>query len=467
MRYAKVALIGRPNVGKSSLFNRLLGRRKALVDDQPGLTRDRHYADLDLNAGRLALIDTAGLEEGSKASLAQRLNQISREAIAEADAVIFVVDGAVGLTPADQDLARMLKKSGKPVMLVSNKSDTKRSADHQADLLRLGFGPAIQLSAEHGIGLPDLVEALSAYATLPPPENESQETPTADPDTPPPGLPSPLRLTIVGRPNAGKSTLVNALLGQERMLTGPEAGLTRDSIATQWTVGGQLYELVDTAGLRRKAKIVDDVERMSATASIHSIDHADAVILVLDATQSFEHQDRTIAAKLADMGKPLVVALNKWDLVEDKDKTAKTIRDELNRGLSQVKDVPMVPISALTGQGVRRLLGPVENLVLLAQTRLGTGALNRFLEKMVDAHNPPVTPSGRRLKLKYITQVAVNPPTFAVFCNQPADMPDSYLRYLSNGLREEFELRGIVLRLFARGGGDNPYAPKGKNRGDD
>jgi GTP-binding protein len=466
-----VAIIGRPNVGKSTLFNRLIGARKALVHDRPGVTRDRHYGYALVKGGSVRVVDTAGYEEGTAEVIAKRMNDISAAAVAEADAVLFVIDGRAGVTPLDEGLARLLKKSGKPVTVVINKVDTKASDQNLHEVYRLGFGDPLLVSAEHGIGTPDVLSALMPYAGDPTLVEDDEKAPNTHGEVedfiPDEEIDEdealkrrrerPLRLTIVGRPNAGKSTLINRLVGQERMMTGPEAGLTRESLSTEWVFEGQKFELVDTAGLRRKARITDRVEQLGASSAIRAIENADVVVLLLDATMPFEHQDQTIAARVIDEGKPLIIALNKWDRVKDKEKLLDEMRYQLDTGLSQVKNIPMVAISALTGMGMHRLLKPVLDVYDLWHKRIPTGQLNRFLQGAVEAHHPPMSSTGKAVKLKYMAQTGIRPPTFTVVCNLPKAVTGAYLRYLTNGLREAFALHGIVLRVRTRGGSSNPY----------
>ena len=465
----KVAVIGRPNVGKSSIFNRLVGYKAALVHDQPGITRDRKYAQLHIDEETVELIDTAGFEEGDKQTLAKRMNDISVAAMSEAVAVMFVVDGAAGVTPADEGLARLIKQANKPVILVINKADTKAANENMYNFYRLGFDEPILVSAAHNSGFPDLVAALKPFAKVTHNieiedevepesyldldlENIEHEEEVAEE----PYRPDWLRLTIVGRPNAGKSTLVNRLIGENRMLTGDEAGLTRESNSTRWEHDGLGYELIDTAGLRKRARIDDTVEKMSASDAIHSVAKAHVVVLLLDATCPFEHQDKNIAAHVVGEGKPLIIALNKWDKVKNKEEVLDEMNFMLEKEFSQVKKVPMVTISALTGQGVEDLLEPVERLYRLWNIRIPGGQLNRFLQDAVMAHPPALTKDHKPVKMKFMAQTGVRPPTFKIWCNRPQAVQVSYLRYLSNGMRQMFGLEGIVFRLVTASS-DNPY----------
>lgn len=454
--YNKVAVIGRPNVGKSSIFNRLIGKKAAMVHDTAGITRDRKYGTMDLTDELyLTLIDTAGFEEGTRKDLAKRMNEISSAAMDEATAILFVIDGSAGVTPLDRGLARLVQQADKPVIFVANKADTKACLENSAEFYALGLGAPLLVSAEHNTGFADILAALKPFAAVK--ENIDLEEEADEPEEDVPYRPDWLRLAIVGRPNAGKSTLVNQLLGENRMLTGDEAGLTRESNATRIVLQDEGYELIDTAGLRRKARVAEDkIEGLSASDAIESIAGAHAVILMLDATQPFEHQDRTIAAHVVKEGKPLVIALNKWDLVQGKKELLEEMQYMLERNFAQVKGVPLVTMSALKGFRLERLMAPVEHLYSLWNTRISTGRLNRFLEAAVEAHPPPMTKDHRPVKMKYMTQSGARPPTFKVWCNRPQAVPVSYVRYLSNGLREAFNLEGIVFRINTTSS-ENPY----------
>ena len=463
----KIAIIGRPNVGKSSLFNRFLGVKTALVHDRPGITRDRKYETLTFpNESALTLVDTAGLEEGAK-NLASRMNNIAQQAIDEADAIMFVIDGSVGITPADQSLAKIVQKANKPILFVINKADTKACIENQAEFYSLGFKELFLVSAAHGIGIRDVMEALEAYAQLPvqgqhvdvdepgfiPLEEGEEDEETIEEIW----RPEWLRLAIVGRPNAGKSTLVNAFLGEERMLTGDEAGLTRESNSSRTVLQGHGYELVDTAGLRKKAKVAPHkVEGLSATDTLTTIAKAHVVLLLLDATEPFEKQDKTIAAHVVDEGKPLIIGLNKWDLVKDKNALLEEMSFMLEKSFAQVKEVPVVHLSALKNKNLNALLKPIEELYNLWNMRISTGRLNRFLRDATTSHPPPLTKDHRPVKMKYISQSGVRPPTFKIWCNRPKAVPVSYVRYLSNAMREVFALKGIVFRVHTTAG-YNPY----------
>ncbi len=464
----QVAVIGRPNVGKSSIFNRLVGYKAALVHDQPGITRDRKYAELKIGDESVELIDTAGFEEGEKQVLTQRMNDISSAAMAEAVAVMFVVDGAAGVTAADQGLARLIKQANKPVILVINKADTKAANENMYNFYSLGFDDPILVSAAHNAGFSDVIEALKPFAKVTHNVDLEPQEPAPyfediiedeDENIEAPYRPDWMRVAIVGRPNAGKSTLVNRLTGESRMMTGDEAGLTRESNSTRWEHDGLGYELIDTAGLRRKAKIDDVVEKMSASDAIHSVAKAHVVVLLLDANHPFEFQDKTIAAHVVGEGKPLIIALNKWDSVKNKDEILDEMNFMLEKEFSQVKKVPLVTMSALNGKGVETLMGPIEELYRLWNIRIGAGKLNRFLSDAVIGHPPPLTKDHKPVKLKFMAQTGVRPPTFKIWCNRPQAVHVSYLRYLSNGMRQMFGLEGIVFRLITEAG-DNPYSTK-------
>ncbi|MGE5260262.1 MAG: ribosome biogenesis GTPase Der [Actinomycetota bacterium] len=443
-----IAIVGRPNVGKSTLFNRLAGKRLALVDDQPGLTRDRREAEATLGTCSVTLIDTAGLDESDE-GLTARMRQQTEAAIAEADLVIFLVDGRAGVVSADKIFAELVRGSGKPVVLAANKCEGRAADAGLYEAYELGLGEPLPISAEHGLGIGELADAIeqactagAGHAELPSEEAESGEV-------------RPLRIAIVGRPNVGKSTLVNALLGEERMITGPEAGITRDSIASPLSVEGRPLLLFDTAGLRRKMRVEGKAEELSVGDALKAIRFAEVVVLLLDAEHPFEKQDLQIADLVAEEGRALVIAVNKWDLVRDREKRLKELRETCQRLLPQVKGVSLVPVSALGGAGLDRLMQSILAVDRLWNIRLPTHALNQWLKGAIEAHSPPAV-SGRRLKLRYITQANARPPTFVLFCSRPKDLPDSYVRYLVNALRENFDLPGVPIRLHLRKG-DNPY----------
>ncbi|MFA5901220.1 MAG: ribosome biogenesis GTPase Der [Hyphomicrobium sp.] len=443
-----IAIIGRPNVGKSTLFNRLTGGRTALVSDLPGLTRDRREGEADLGGHRVKIVDTAGLEQAKRGSIAERMRKQSEAALETADLVLFVVDAREGITSDDQSFGKMVRSSGRPVVLVANKSEGKAAEEGFYAAYELGFGEPAAISAEHGEGLGDLVvEMLSALGL-------KESAALGDLDEP--ATSRPIRVAIVGRPNAGKSTLVNAFLGEDRMITGPEPGLTRDSIPSDLEWAGRRVRLYDTAGLRRKAKITEIAEKLSASDAIRAIRFAEVVVLLIDAERPFEHQDLTIGDHVTQEGRALVVAVNKWDLVEDKQKKLKELRETLAERLAQVSGVTLVPLSALSGRGIERLSKAVLEAYDLWNRRVSTPELNRWLQEALGRHAPPAV-SGRRIKIRYITQPSTRPPTFVAFCSRPGELPQSYLRYLTNSLREAFDLPGVPLRFNLRKG-DNPYA---------
>jgi GTPase len=463
-----VAIVGRPNVGKSTLFNRLVGRRRALVDPTPGVTRDRIEGEARIGHLRFTAIDTAGLEEeGDEESLPGRLRAQTAAALDEADVALFLIDARSGLTPADRHFADWLRRQPKPVVLVANKCEGRAAEAFAAEAWALGLGEPVPISAQQGEGLADLLEAILPYAA----EEEEVEEPgepeetddeaeidaeaEADADDAAAG---PIRLAVVGRPNVGKSSLINRLIREERLLTGPEPGLTRDAVPTAWEWRGRPIELIDTAGLRRRARIEAGLERMSASATVEALKRAHVVLLMIDARVPLEKQDLAIANLAIDEGRALVIGANKWDLVEDTAAATRLIRDRLAARLPQVKGVPWVPLSVLTGRNVDRLPEAVVAAYERWNRRVPTAALNRWLGEVTDAHPPPMV-RGRRIKIRYATQARTRPPTFVLFASQPEGLPDSYLRYLSGSLREAFDLPGVPLRLGLRKG-RNPYAPE-------
>jgi GTPase len=440
-----VVIVGRPNVGKSTLFNRLAGRRIALVADTPGVTRDRRQAEARLRGRTVTLVDTAGLEEAAPETLAGRMHAGSASAVEEADLVLFILDARTGVTPADQHFARWLRRQGKPVLPVANKAEGRVATSAILDAYSLGLGDPVGVSAEHGEGVADL---MSEIADRLPPEPEVTGGPDAG---------RPLKLAIVGRPNAGKSTLLNRLLGKERMITGPEPGLTRDAVAvTLDDAEGRPIELVDTAGLRRRARVEAPLERMSVSSAIEALKMAEIVVLTVDAVEGIQDQDLQIARLIEREGRAAIVALNKWDAVADRNVTRKAIMERLEDSLAQMKGVPVVTLSALTGAGVDRLLPAVRKAHEVWNKRVSTGELNRWFEDALARHQPPLI-QGRRLKLRYITQAKARPPTFVVFGTRAEQTPEDYQRYLVNSLRETFDLPGTPIRLQFRGT-KNPYA---------
>ena len=445
-----VTIVGRPNVGKSTLFNRLAGKRLALVDDQPGLTRDRREAEAQVGSCAVTLMDTAGLEPGDK-GLTPRMRQQTEAAIDQADLVIFLIDAREGVIAADQIFADLARRSGKNVVLAANKCEGRAAEPGLYEAYSLSLGEPLPISAEHDIGIGELIDtieqACKERGNAATPMNHDGEDATAE---------HPLRIAIVGRPNVGKSTLVNALLGEERMITGPEAGITRDAIATELEWNGRSLRLFDTAGLRRKMRVEGRAEELSVGDALKAIRFAEVVVLLLDAEHPFEKQDLQIADLIAEEGRALVIAINKWDLVGDPNKRLRELREECQRLLPQVKGVSLVPVSALGATGLDNLLRAIISADELWNRRLPTHALNQWLQDAVDAHSPPAV-SGRRIKLRYITQANARPPTFIVFCSRPKALPDSYSRYLVNSLRESFDMPGVPIRLNLRKGA-NPYA---------
>ncbi|MGH6912975.1 MAG: ribosome biogenesis GTPase Der [Geminicoccales bacterium] len=440
-----VAIVGRPNVGKSTLFNRLVGRQQALVDATPGLTRDRIEGAARIGPLAFRAIDTAGLADGPDESLEGRLRQQTGAALGEADLALMVIDAKSGLTALDRHFATWLRRQDKPVILVANKCEGRAAESFATEAWALGLGAPIPISAQQGEGLADLAEALiGAIADV-------------HPDAlPAPDDPAPLRLAVVGRPNVGKSSLINRLLEEERLLTGPEPGLTRDAIRVVWQWRDRRIELVDTAGLRRKARIAQgSLERMSGKAALSALRRAEIVLLLLDAGAPLEKQDLAIANLAVEAGRGLVVAANKWDLVTEPDAALKALRRRIETKLPQLKGVTCLPISARTGKGLGRLLPAVVETHGRWSRRVATGPLNRWLQAAVDGHPPPMS-KGRRVKIRYATQVDARPPTFVLFVSQAGVLSDAYLRYLANGLREAFDLSGVPLRLTCRTG-DNPY----------
>ncbi len=452
-----VVIVGRPNVGKSTLFNRLSGRRHALVADTPGVTRDRKEAEAMLRGRRVKLIDTAGLEESAPESLYGRMRASSETAVAQADLVLFCIDVRAGITPSDKHFATWLRRQNCPVLLIANKAEGRTGSNAALEAYSLGLGTPIAVSAEHGEGLADLMgEIADRVPPEPQSDDEPEEPPFLEEGEVPPRPPGPLRLAIVGRPNAGKSTLLNRLLGEERMITGPEPGLTRDAVAVMLADAHGPIELVDTAGLRKKARVDLPLEKMSVSASIEALKMAEIVVLTLDATLGVHEQDLQIARLIEREGRGCVLALNKWDAVEDRVLTRKAIADRIEFSLAQMKGIPVVSFSARTGAGVARLLPTVRAAHEIWNKRVSTGALNRWFESALERHQPPLV-DGRRLKLRYMTQAKARPPTFIIFGTRAELLPEDYQRYLVNGLRTQFDMPGTPIRLQMRGT-KNPYA---------
>ena len=439
-----VAIVGRPNVGKSTLFNRLVGKRLALVDDRPGVTRDRREGEAKLLDLEFRVIDTAGFEDEDPHSLPGRMRQQTEAAVRDADAALFLVDAREGLTPLDEEIGRWLRAESTPVVVVANKAEGRAAESGIFEAFRLGLGDPIALSAEHGEGVADLFDALLPYV-----EGKGDE------DEEPEGEGAPLKLAIVGRPNAGKSTLVNRMLGEERMITGPEAGITRDSISLDWEWEGRPVRLVDTAGLRKRAKIEDKLERLSAADTKRALDYAEVVVLLLDATRGLESQDLRIASQVIEEGRALIIAVNKWDIAENASSLFNGIKAALDEGLSQLRDVPVLTVSAKTGKGIDVILKVAFDLREAWTKRVSTGELNRWFEAAIEA-NPPPAPKGKRIKLRYITQVKSRPPSFVVFGNRLEELPESYRRYLLNAMRRDLGLGPVPLRLDFRGR-SNPF----------
>ena len=451
-----VAIVGRPNVGKSTLFNRLAGKRLAIVDDTPGVTRDRGVAVSNLGGLDLKLIDTAGFDEAAPGTLSARMTDNTKEAIKEADVCLFVLDAREGMTTGDEILAEALRRSGKPVILAANKREGKPHPSFEAESLALGFGEPVALSAEHGLGLAELRDALAPFAGEIPDAEESETEETADgEEAPGEDRPRTLRLAIVGRPNVGKSSLLNRILGEERSLTGPEAGITRDAVLAEWRWGERDIVLHDTAGLRRKARVSEKLEQMSTRATLHAVRFADCVILVMDAKEALEKQDLAIADLIAREGRAIVLAMNKWDTVQNPQAAMKDLRERTDRLLPQIAGAQIIGLSALTGEGMERLMPAVIEADRMWNTRVPTAGLNRFLEDALSRHAPPAV-RGRRIRLRYMTQAKARPPTFVLFGNQLSALPEDYLRYLANGLRSAFKLPGTPIRFLLRSS-KNPY----------
>ncbi len=446
-----VAIVGRPNVGKSTLFNRLVGRRLALVDDLPGVTRDRREGDARLGDLEFTAIDTAGLEDAERESLSARMQAQTAAAVTQADAVLFVIDARAGVTPADRAFADVVRKSGKPAILVANKSEGRAGADGAFEAYTIGLGDPVAVSAEHGEGLADLYDALRA--ALP----EATAEP-ADDDDAVASDEHPIRIAIVGRPNTGKSTLINRLLGEERLLTGPEAGITRDAIAVELEWRGRKMRIHDTAGMRRRSRIDEKLEKLSVADTLNAIRFAEVVIVLVDAQTPFEEQDIRIADLVEREGRASVIAVNKWDAIEAESGALSRLRGSIDRLLPQIKGVPVAVLSAKTGDGLDRLMEAVLKAHAVWNRRLPTAALNRFLGDAI-SNTPPPAVSGRRFRLDYITQPKARPPTFVLFCSRAEALPETYRRYLINGLRENFALPGTPIRLTLRAKA-NPYAHK-------
>jgi GTP-binding protein len=440
---ATVAILGRPNVGKSTLFNRLVGRKIALVDDQPGVTRDRREGEAKLGDLRFRLFDTAGLDDVKGDSLEARMSAQAETAVDDADVVLFVIDSRAGVTPTDREFAERVRRRGKPVILVANKAEGRGQNHGVLEAYELGFGEPLPISAEHGEGLDYLYEAILPY---------TEEHKDVEGDERGDG---PLRLAIIGQPNAGKSTLVNTILGEERMLTGPEAGITRDAISSDFEWRGQKIKLWDTAGIRRKSRVTGKIEKLAVSDALRAIRFAECVVVLIDASLPIERQDLTLCDLVAQEGRAVVLALSKWDLVEEKQKKLKEVMSDLEDVLPEIRGMPVVTISSKQERGIDKLLEAVLGAMERWSRRIPTSQVNKWLEGAL-ARNPPPAPSGRRIKIRYATQASARPPTFAIFGNQLSKMPESYVRYLMNGLRKDFELWGVPIRFSLRGG-KNPF----------
>lgn len=449
-RNLRVAIVGRPNVGKSTLFNRLVAQRLALVDDQPGVTRDRREGDARIADFQFTAIDTAGLDDAPAGSLAARMHLQTEAAVRDADINLFVVDARSGVTPADHTFADLLRGFDKPTILLANKAEGSAGETGAMEAYELGLGDPLRISAEHGEGMGELLDAL----------REVRATVVLGPeaDDEPPGL----RVAIIGRPNAGKSTLINAMLGEERLLTGAEAGITRDSIAVNWVRDGRHYRLFDTAGLRRRARVAQKLEKLAVADALRAIRFAEVVVLVLDAGQPFEKQDLQIADMVEREGRAIVIVIDKWDLVTDRAARLADVREMAGRLLPQISGVPLVTVSGLTGEGIDRMMGAVADAYETWNRRIPTAKLNKWLAGVLERHPPPAV-SGRRIRLRYLTQPKARPPTFVAFCSRPEVLPAAYKRYLVNALRSDFDLPGVPLRMLLRKG-DNPYEGKKRKR---
>ncbi|MEM8850815.1 MAG: ribosome biogenesis GTPase Der [Pseudomonadota bacterium] len=461
-----LAIVGRPNVGKSTLFNRLVGKRLALVDDQPGVTRDLREGQARLGDLRFTVIDTAGLEEATDDSLQGRMRRLTERAVDMADAALFVIDARQGVTPADEVFADILRRKGHPVLIAANKAEGRLGEAGMFEAFSLGLGEPVGISAEHGEGMADLAAALRPVIELHVDDEEAETDVEVDDDDPEadwePTRKRPLKIAVVGRPNAGKSTLINRIIGEDRLLTGPEAGITRDAISLDFDWAGTPCRLFDTAGMRKKAKVQEKLEKLSVSDGLRAVKFAEVVVVLLDAAIPFEQQDLRIADLAAREGRAVVVAVNKWDLEDDRQAKLSSLKEAFERLLPQLRGAPLVTVSAKTGRGVDRLHAAILKAHEVWNRRVPTAALNRWLTGMLEQHPPPA-PQGRRIKLRYMTQAKTRPPGFVAMCSHPEAVPDAYTRYLINGLREDFDMPGTPIRLQLRSQGDaNPY--KGRKR---
>ncbi len=464
-----LAIVGRPNVGKSTLFNRLVGKRLALVDDQPGVTRDLREGEAKLGDLRFTVIDTAGLEDATDDSLQGRMRRLTERAVEMADACLFMIDARAGVTPTDEVFADILRRKGSPVFVAANKAEGMAADAGVMEAYGLGLGDPIRLSAEHGEGLNELYTALMPLADQHE-ERAKEDAPAIDvtvhededaPDHTPTEK-KPLQIAVVGRPNAGKSTLINKILGEDRLLTGPEAGITRDAISLTLDWSGTPVRIFDTAGMRKKAKVQDKLEKLSVSDGLRAVKFAEVVVVLLDAAIPFEQQDLRIADLAEREGRAVVVAVNKWDVEDDKQDKLKELKEAFTRLLPQLRGAPLITVSAKTGRGLERLHDAIRKAHDVWNKRITTAHLNRWLDGMVQAHPPPA-PQGKRIKLRYMTQAKTRPPGFIVMCSHPDKMPAAYSRYLVNGLREDFDMPGSPIRMTMRGQSDkNPY--KGRKK---
>jgi GTP-binding protein len=457
-----LAIVGRPNVGKSTLFNRLVGKRLALVDDQPGVTRDLREGEARLGGLNFTVVDTAGLEEATDDSLQGRMRRLTERAVGMADACLFLIDARVGLTPTDEVFADILRRSGTPVILGANKAEGRAAEAGIIEAYSVGLGEPIALSAEHGEGMAELAVALTPMIEEAEARDEEAVT-DIDLEEGETAPDKPLQIAVVGRPNAGKSTLINKIIGEERLLTGPEAGITRDSIAVPITWGGTKMRLFDTAGMRKRAKVQEKLEKLSVSDGLRAVKFAEVVVVLLDAAIPFEQQDLRIADLAEREGRAVVVAVNKWDIEEAKQEKLRDLKEAFERLLPQLRGAPLITVSAKTGRGLDRLREAIIRAHEVWNRRIPTARLNSWLAGMVEAHPPPA-PAGRRIKLRYMTQAKTRPPGFVVMCSLPEKLPESYSRYLVNGLREDFDMPGTPIRLHMRSQSDaNPYKNRKKS----